>query len=275
MADKKKKKSSPQRGRSTASRSKKAAQQQVPIRREVGAVVCLFFAVFTVLCCFGAKAAFLNFMTSLFKGMIGSGFYVLPFSFLMGFLILLLHDGRPVALRVTCAFLLAVIIGALVHLLGGQINADWGFPMFKELFLDGVDGISGGVISGLLAQTLELIISRVGAVIVLAAGLILSLITSLNMTVKGIAAAIKNRPRVEYAEPQREHKEPAEVIVNRVATKHIEQVERRRSKVSEFDLPVDEPPLPENTGKKLKKGMRPDEYLEQSRKDSTSASQTR
>ncbi len=271
MADKKKTKSSATRGKNTSSRSKKAAQQQVPIRREVGAIICLFLAVFTVLCCFGVKAAFLDFMGSLFKGLIGSGFYVLPLSFLMGFLILLLHDGRPVALRVTCAFLLAVIIGALLHLLGGQINADWGFSMFKELYLDGVDGISGGMISGLLSQTLELIISRVGAGLVLTAGLILSLITSLNMTIKGIFTAIKNRPRVEYDEPQREHKDPAEVIVNRVATKHIEQMERRRAKASEFDLPVDEPPLPEKSRNTTKKGMRPDEYVEQSQREGAAA----
>ena len=41
----------------------------------------------------------------------------------MGFVILLLHDGRPVALRVTCAFLLAVTIGALVHIFSFIRNA--------------------------------------------------------------------------------------------------------------------------------------------------------
>ena len=60
--------------------------------------------------------------------------------------------------------------------------------------------------------------------------------------------------------------------MNHVAQKHIDhveqQMERRRAKASEFDLPVDEPPLPvqepkEKTGKKP---MRPDVFVEESRK---------
>lgn len=60
--------------------------------------------------------------------------------------------------------------------------------------------------------------------------------------------------------------------MNHVAQKRIDhveqQMERRRAKAAEFDLPVDEPPLPvqepkEKTGKKP---MRPDVFVEESRK---------
>ncbi len=258
--------------KSTSKGSKSRAKAQTPIRREVGAGVCLVLALCTVLGCLGIKGALLSLLIGLFKGLIGSGLYILPFSFVMGFLILLLHDGRPVALRVTCSFLLAVTIGALVQLVGGQEGAEWSLDMFSELWDGGLDGSCAGVVSGLLAQTLELIISRVGAVIVLLAALALELITSLNMTVSGIITAIKNRPRIEYDEPKREHPDPAERIVNHVAQKHIDhveqQMERRRAKASEFDLPVDEPPLPvqEPKEKAGKKPMRPDVFVEESRK---------
>ena len=255
---------------SKSSRSK--AKSNPPIRREVGAGVCAVLALCTVLGCLGIKGALLSLLISLFKGLIGPGLYILPFSFVMGFLILLLHDGRPVALRVTCSMLLAVTIGALVQLVGGQDGAEWGLSMFEELWDGGLDGSCAGVVAGLLAQTLELIISRAGAVIVLFLALVLELITSLNMTVSGIITAIKNRPRVEYDEPKREHPDPAEQIVNHMAQKHIEraenQAERRRAKASEFDLPVDEPPLPVQETK-VQKGrkapMRPDVFVEQSR----------
>ena len=108
MAEQKRKKNSTasmaaaKQGGSRGGKGKKSASR--PIRREVGACVCLFLGVFTILCCFGVDAVILNLMTGLFKGLLGAGFYILPFSFLMGFVILLLHDGRPVALRVTCAF---------------------------------------------------------------------------------------------------------------------------------------------------------------------------
>ena len=62
--------------------------------------------------------------------------------------------------------------------------------------------------------------------IVVIVGMLLSLITSLNMTVASIVTAIKNRPRAEYAEPQREHKDTAQAIVDTVATHHIEHVQR-------------------------------------------------
>ena len=184
--------------KSTSKSSRAKANTRTPVRREVGAGVCLVLALCTTLGCLGIQGALLSLLISLFRGLIGKGLYILPFSFVMGFLILLLHDGRPVALRVTCSMLLAVTIGALVQLVGGQEGADWSASMLADLWDGGLDGSCAGVVAGLLAQTLELIISRAGAVIVLLAALALELITSLNMTVRGIITAIKNRPRIEY-----------------------------------------------------------------------------
>ena len=267
--------------KSTASRGRKktAKKQAAPIRREIGAGVCAVLALLTILCCFRMNAAFLNLLTSLFRGLIGAGFYILPFSFIMSFLILILHDGRPVALRVTCTFLTAALIGSLVQLVGGKFAAEWDWSVISALWDGGIDGTAGGVLAGGLASLLEALISRVGAVAVVIIGMLLSLITSLNMTVSSIVTAIKNRPRAEYAEPQREHKDPAQVLVDTVANKHIEHVQRteqrRTSRMSEFDLPVDDPPLPEQSGKKDtgKKSapMRPDVFVENSRRQAKAA----
>lgn len=233
---------------------KTAKKQAAPIRREIGAGVCAVFALLSVLCCFKMNAAFLNLLTSVFRGLIGAGFYILPFSFIMSFLILFLHDGRPVALRVTCTFLTAALIGSLVQLVGGKFDASGDWSVIAALWDGGIDGTAGGVLAGGFASLLEALISRIGAVAVVIIGMLLSLITSLNMTVSSIVTAIKNRPRVEYAEPQRKHKDPAQVIVDTVANKHIEHVQRteqrRASRMSEFDLPVDDPPLPEQAEKK-------------------------
>ena len=260
--------------KSTASRGRKktAKKQAAPIRREIGAGVCAVFALLSVLCCFKMNAAFLNLLTSVFRGLIGAGFYILPFSFIMSFLILFLHDGRPVALRVTCTFLTAALIGSLVQLVGGKFDASGDWSVIAALWAGGIDGTAGGVLAGGFASLLEALISRIGAVIVLLAALAMELITSLNMTVSGIITAIKNRPRIEYDEPKREHPDPAERIVNHVAQKHIDhveqQMERRRAKASEFDLPVDEPPLPVQEAKprKGKAPMRPDVFVEESRR---------
>ncbi|MFR7743127.1 MAG: hypothetical protein ACLU3I_07450 [Acutalibacteraceae bacterium] len=234
--------------KSTASRGRKKTtkKQSAPIRREIGATVCGLLALLTILCCFKVNAAFLDLMTSVFRGLIGAGFYILPFSFIMSFLILILHDGRPVALRVTCTFLTAMLIGSLVQLVGGKFDADWDWSVISALWDGGIDGTAGGVLAGGLASLLEALISRIGAAAVVIVGMLLSLITSLNMTVASIVTAIRNRPRAEYAEPQREHKDPAQVLVDTVANKHIEHVQRteqrRASRASDFDLPVDDPP---------------------------------
>ena len=258
---------------SSRGRKKPAKKQAAPIRREVGACVCLVLALLTVLCCFRIDAAILNLLGSVFRGLIGAGFYILPFSFVMSFLILILHDGRPVSLRVTCTFLTAALVGSLVQLVGGSFDAPEGWEVVTALWDGGISGTAGGVLSGGLASLLAALISRIGAVIVVIVGRLLSLITSLNMTVASIVTAIKNRPRAEYAEPQREHKDTAQAIVDTVATHHIEHVQRaeqrRASRMSEFDLPVDDPPLPEETPKKSVKRsapMRPDVFVENSRR---------
>lgn len=258
---------------SSRGRKKPAKKQAAPIRREVGACVCLVLALLTVLCCFRIDAAILNLLGSVFRGLIGAGFYILPFSFVMSFLILILHDGRPVALRVTCTFLTAALVGSLVQLVGGSFDAPEGWEVVTALWDGGIGGTAGGVLSGGLASLLAALISRIGAVIVVIVGMLLSLITSLNMTVASIVTAIKNRPRAEYAEPQREHKDTAQAIVDTVATHHIEHVQRaeqrRASRMSEFDLPVDDPPLPEEPPKKSVKRsapMRPDVFVENSRR---------
>ena len=258
---------------SSRGRKKPAKRQAAPIRREVGACVCLVLALLTVLCCFRIDAAILNLLGSVFRGLIGAGFYILPFSFVMSFLILILHDGRPVALRVTCTFLTAALVGSLVQLVGGSFDAPESWEVVTALWDGGISGTAGGVLSGGLASLLAALISRIGAVIVVIVGMLLSLITSLNMTVASIVTAIKNRPRAEYAEPQREHKDTAQAIVDTVATHHIEHVQRaeqrRASRMSEFDLPVDDPPLPEETPKKSAKRsapMRPDVFVENSRR---------
>ena len=151
--------------KSTASRGRKktAKKQAAPIRREIGAGVCAVFALLSVLCCFKMNAAFLNLLTSVFRGLIGAGFYILPFSFIMSFLILFLHDGRPVALRVTCTFLTAALIGSLVQLVGGKFDADWDWSVISALWDGGIDGTAGGVLAGGLASLLEALISRIGA----------------------------------------------------------------------------------------------------------------
>lgn len=109
--------------------------------------------------------------------------------------------------------------------------------------------------------------------------MLLSLITSLNMTVASIVTAIRNRPRCGICRAAARAQGPAQVLVDTVANKHIEHVQRteqrRASRASDFDLPVDDPPLPEQPEKKTagrkNAPVRPDVFVENSRRQEKAA----
>ena len=69
--------------RAAAGTKKRTAKKTAarPVRREVGAFVCLFLAVFTVLACFDIDALFIRLLRNLLKGMLGGGFYAMPVAF--------------------------------------------------------------------------------------------------------------------------------------------------------------------------------------------------
>ena len=235
------------------SQAAKAKNQPKPIRREVGAFVCLFLFVLVVLGLFKVDALVITAVVDLLRGLMGAGVFVMPFTLLMCFAVLLFHDGRPVRLRVACTWIAAFSIGVLAHLLGKTAVIPWELAMVGELWKTGVEGTSGGLLAGLLAMFLELIISKIGAVLLAMVALALTLLGSFNMTVGSLYKAIRNRPRPEYEPPVREHRDTAEVLVNHVAQRQIDRVERKKAKISEFDLPVDEPPALQQAEKPVKK----------------------
>lgn len=107
---KQKKKAAP----STAKkRGAASAKQQTPIRREVGALVCLFLTIFTFFGYFQSDALFIAFVRNLMMGLTGYGFYILPPALAFCAFVLAFHRGRPVALRVTCTLLVTL---SLIHI---------------------------------------------------------------------------------------------------------------------------------------------------------------
>ena len=129
----------------------------------MGAGVCLLLAILTLLGAFGVHALFPDFLCGLFKGLIGYGFWMLPVMLLVSAWVLALHRGRPVRLRVWCALLLPVAMGAFFHLVLAKGVYVREFALVKQLWTEGRALQSGGVCSGLLALGLSAAISKVGA----------------------------------------------------------------------------------------------------------------
>jgi len=236
----------PRRGAAHAKKGgKRAAPQRRPIHREVAAFCCLGLGFFLILSWFGAKGFFIEALRVFARGLVGSGFYVLTLAFLAAFLILLLHNGRPVCLRLICLFFLPLGIGALAYLFS-KSHFSWSGAIISTLYRFGVNGGACGLFSGLIGMLLESVVGRVGAAVVLFVLLALTLLGAANMTVFSLARAIRNRPRLpKYDPPEEPPVDRAAQLVNHVQNKRIARAERtERRRAADFDLPVDDPPRP-------------------------------
>ena len=141
-------------GSRSGSRTAKGKQpQKRPIRREVGGVILLVLALCVLVSYCGVQAILIDLLAKLLKGLFGYGYWLAGPAMLLAGGILLLHRGRPVTLRTTCALLLPLLAGALFHTIfaGGDYALN-GWGVLKNLWTAGLALKAGGAVSGLLAE---------------------------------------------------------------------------------------------------------------------------
>lgn len=219
--------------------SRSAKNAPKPIRREVGAAVCAFLAIFSFIGYFDVDGWFIDFFCGFVKGILGWGFYLFPPALLLSAIALAFHRGRPVAFRLFCCFMLPIIFGAIAHLLfsrtalvlGGSFS-----ELIKGLYAEGKLLEGGGMIAGLLAMALESMFSVYGAFPLLLALLLFFLMYSVNLSIGKIYRWLSGRERVEYEyEPEPEpQRKPAPV---KEAAKP-----QKRPKNRVIDIPMDDDP---------------------------------
>ncbi len=255
------------------SKSKKKPDGKAPSRRWIGALICLCLFFISLLACFGVKSILTNVWSILVKGLFGSTvLYVVPFSLFTMTAIFTFHGGRPITARLICAGMMVICIGALAHLMS-EFSSGWNASLLSVLWKGGSQGMTSGVICGLVAMGLEACIGKVGAVIILAVVLIVCILYALNMTIPNIYHAIQNRPRLEKQEEEKADKpDAATKLVNHVAQHRIDRIQQKREPkhISEFDLPVDEPPKPVKTGEKA---ISPDQLITMRREEAKKTKQ--
>lgn len=171
-----------------------------PIRREAGAFVFLFLAVFTAVGMFNTDGAFIAYFTGLVKGLLGWGFWLVAPAFLFAAVILGFHKGRPVAARVCCALLLPLLFAAMANLAfyelpGGEFDLK---TAANTLFIQGKALECGGAVGGLLAFALEKLFSVYGAFPLLLALFALCLITACNSSISDIIKKLRESGRAQY-----------------------------------------------------------------------------
>ena len=234
-------------GSSARSGSRSRQPQKRPVRREVGGAVLLVVALCAAVSYFGVQAIFLNWLALVLKGLFGYGYWLSFPALLMASLILLLHRGRPVRLRVTCALLLPLLTGALGHMLLAKEAYEPGFGVLKALWTDGVALHSGGAVSGSLAVGFVAVFSKYAALPIFALLLVIALMIALRLTPAALWEKLRERPQYE-PEPE---PEPAKTPAIRLsAPEPVRRSEPERPK-PQIDFPLDDAPAAGSSGEDL------------------------
>ena len=238
-----------------------AQKRQTQNRREIWALVCIFLAIFSIICCFNTTAFLIEAVRVAHRGPVRAGGTLHTAAGPHRHCRHSVHEPRQASAPAHRQRVHAHSDRhrRYYHLIQGEALV-WEWKVVPALFKGGIAGTTGGLLGGLLAMLLKTGITVVGAYIVLILVMLVQIITIMNMTVNSIITAIKNRPRLQKPDEEPEpEQDTAERIVNHVANRHIARVEKRRA--AEFDLPVDDPPL-EKAEKRKKKSRvpSPDEY---------------
>ena len=257
------------KGKKPDTAAKRAVERepaQIPVR-QILAGACFLLMVLALFACLGFQGFILAGVKNLLGGLVGPvGFWLSPVLFGYLFILLLPGHRRSAGLRGLAACLFVIAVSAIAHLCGKREALPGGFAMVGRLYRSGGAGTGGGVLGGLTGILFELALSKVLAIIVLTPLALLSLLWTCGITLRSIWRAIQNRPRPDLPPQERPREDPAAVVVNHIANKHIAHLERKRQ-VAEFDVPVDDLPVgrPAKKGKAKSQVPSPDAFLESQR----------
>ena len=230
------------------------APQKKPRRREIGALVFLFLAVFAFIGYFEKDAIFIKWFTVAMRAMFGWGAYLVPPVLLACAAILGFHRGKPVTFRLVCTLLVPFAVGGLYQLIAGGKVQELTWQIFPTLTTAGVAAKSGGFTGGIVAVLFERWFSKAGAITVFIVGLVFLLMSAMSLTPSGIAEKIRAIHSTPYepepeseASVQRQLKKtikapavPAEPVPEDETDPHAAS----RRKIRAYDIPFGEEPTP-------------------------------
>ncbi|MBE6948249.1 MAG: DNA translocase FtsK [Ruminococcaceae bacterium] len=197
--------------------------------------------ILSVLGYFDNEGLFIRLLCGLFKGLFGWGFYLIPPMLVAAGLVMLFGWKKNMKLKVTAILLLPVIMGGLYQLLFAKPAYSLSWAAFKYLWMDGINCISGGVFSGMITLLLKVLLSGIGAGIILFALFFGALFVCLYPWIAKLVAKHKER----MANMPKE--EPEEIIEEPKPKRERAKVSRPENKSasekvrSRIDIDIDEP----------------------------------
>ena len=198
--------------------------------RVIFAVACLGLFILFLVMGVRPQGAILKFLMNILLGLIGkAAFYFMIPALLYMFIVTVSSDGQPIRMRCICLAIFTLLSSCVYHLMVNNQTLVGGIRVIADLWNGGISGTSGGLICGLAAMFLRWACGPVIAYIVFIVGAILTLLASMKITVPSIIRAIRNRPRDDWDDDFYEEKpEPAAMVVNHIANKHIEHKRAKR-----------------------------------------------
>lgn len=203
--------------------------------RLVGTLLCLAIFVIFLVMMLKPEGTLVLALRDFVLGLFGkTAFYVSIPAMLYLFVILGFSGNKPVKMRVICLIVFVLLCGLIQQLVLEDISTE-GIAIVRVLYIGGTTGTTAGLICGGLSLLLQRLIGSVISVILCVVSAVITLLAAINITVASIVRAIQNRPRAQWQEVTEEREEPAAVVVNHLATKHIEHVEQKRQRKAERD----------------------------------------
>ena len=137
------------------------------LTRGIGAALCVFFALLLLIGFVNKDALVVEFVCTGVKGLVGYGFYTVPFALLLAAYLLLSQRERPVNGRLWCVGLLPLALSAFLHLILCGYSYGIGLASIATLGRDGGNLLSGGMLGGMIAVSFSAWFSTIGAGLIL------------------------------------------------------------------------------------------------------------
>ena len=216
--------------------SKKTA---IPVRVITSIVWLALFVLFIVIF-FNPTGKIIEFLGEVVRGTLGQvGFAVSIPALLYMFFIHAFSGKRPILMRSICLSAFVIFSGCISQLVLKTQGLPSGIAVLGDLYFGGISGATAGWLCGGLGLLIQWLCGNIISYIILIVAALLTLLGSMNITIPSIIRAIQERPRPQW-EPEEEQKipEPAAVVVNHIANKRIEHMERQRREAELKDRPL-------------------------------------
>ena len=217
----------------TDKKQAKAPEERIPVRFLSSGCWLILFVLFLV-AFFQTEGILVMLFKDLFCGLLGQAGYIISIPILLFLFYIHAFSGkRPVIMRTVCLICFVLISGCIAHLTLNPQHLSTDMSVLSDLYTGGLEGTTGGIICGGLALLIKFLCGSVFSYIITVPAAVLTLLGGMQITLPSIIRAIQNRPRPDWEDEPEERQEPAAVVVNHIANKRIEYIEKKRHQAEE------------------------------------------